>query len=356
MQCQNNASPHGFPQKDMKNLYAVVPDFPQIVGIETTAHCNASCVFCPLHGSKSDMVLPKGVMSMRIFDKIVRELSAHRDGIDVIFLNVRGEPLLDPNFDSRLGMIKGYGLNDKISMQTNGQFLDMHKAQVILDNKIGQIVLGFDAASKGVYERHRINCDYETVLNNMRNFLELRDKAKSNVHVSIKYVYTHENQHEIKTAYKMWTKILMSRLDNFMISPSENWANSRIDSNGYAIKTTHNSNKDRVPCPLLVNSINVLYDGKVPACCWDYNLDISNGGMGDANDHQLSEIWDGKAFQNLRYKHANLDFEDLTRCAQCSQILKYDDSALSGHGKVIPIGGVFGYLRKIRKFAERFYE
>ena len=212
----------------MKPSYADAPDFPQIVGIETTAHCNASCVFCPLHGSKSDMVLPKGLMSMRVFEKIVRELSAHRDRIDVIFLNVRGEPLLDPNFNSRLCMLKEYGLNDKISIQTNGQFLDKHKAEVILDNEIGQIVLGFDAASKRVYERHRINCDYETVLNNMRIFVELRNKAGSNVRVSIKYVYTHENQHEIRTAYKMWTKVLASRLDNFMLSPSGNWANSRI--------------------------------------------------------------------------------------------------------------------------------
>lgn len=354
MQCHNTESLPGFQQKDMKNSYAILPDFPKIVGIETTAHCNASCVFCPLHGSKSDMVLPKGVMSMRLFEKIVRELSAQRDRIDVIFLNVRGEPLLDPKFDSRLAMIKGYGLNDKISMQTNGQFLDRHKAEVVLNNKIGQIVLGFDAATKEVYEQHRINCNYETVLNNMYNFLELRQKVKSKVRVSIKYVCTHKNKHEIKTAYKMWSKMLISRLDSFMISPSENWANSKIDSNGYAIKTTHNSNKDRVPCPLLANSINVLYDGKVPACCWDYNLDISNGGMGDANDHQLAEIWFGKAFQNLRFKHANLDFTGLPRCAQCSQILEYDDSGLSGHGKTIPIGIAARYLLWIKKLIGKF--
>ena len=82
----------------MKPSYADAPDFPQIVGIETTAHCDASCVFCPLHGSKSDMVLPKGLMSMRVFEKIVRELSAHRDRIDVIFLNVRGRTPIGPEF------------------------------------------------------------------------------------------------------------------------------------------------------------------------------------------------------------------------------------------------------------------
>ena len=115
------------------------------------------------------------------------------------------------------------------------------------------------------------------------------------------------------------------------------------------MKTTRNSNKDKVPCPLLLNSINILYDGKVPACCWDYNADISPGGMGDANDQRLSEIWYGKAFRNLRYKHANLDFEALERCAKCSQILKYDDSALSGHGRVIPIGAAARYLLGIRR-------
>ena len=39
----------------------------------------------------------------------------------------------------------------------------------------------------------------------------------------------------------------------------------------------------------------------------------------------------------------------LERCAKCSQILKYNDSALSGHGRVIPIGAAARYLLGIRR-------
>ncbi|MBW2999235.1 radical SAM protein [Candidatus Woesearchaeota archaeon] len=297
--------------------------FPKKIAIETTTHCNAVCPFCPIHGPESDMTRPKGIMSMELFEKIMRQVHKNQDYIETIYLNVCGEPLIEPEFISRLHVIEEFGIGEKIDIQTNGQFLTEEKAKAILNAKIGCITLGFDGASKEVYEKHRLNCNYELVLENMKGFLELRNQSNSKTKVMIKYVHTPHNKHEIGAARDMWKKMLSPNLDMFVVSPSENWATPRIDKSGFVIKTVANSNKELIPCPMLDEFMNIFYDGKVPACCWDYNLDISNGGMGDTNKQSLAEIWNGAAFKNLRKKHAKLDFENLPRCTKCSQILRY---------------------------------
>jgi len=267
--------------------------FPKIIGIETTAYCNAACPFCPFHGTDSDMTRSKGSMSMKLFKKIIIELKQYQRYIDTIYLNVCGEPLLDPDFVPRLDIIKESGLCDKVNIQTNGQFLTDYHTASILDANIGHLTLGFDGASEEVYKKHRVNCDYDLVIKNMKHFIDQRNRLNANTKVVIKFVETLDNRHETEAAHIMWDEILTPKIDLFTVSSSENWATERIDEGGIVLKTVKNSKRKHKPCPLIFETINIFHDGRVPVCCWDYNLDIV-GDVGDVNKQSLYDIWHGK--------------------------------------------------------------
>ncbi len=307
------------------NKKVKIKKFPSVIGIETTAFCNAVCPFCPLHGKDGDLRRPKGFMTKDLFEKVAVELSAHRNGIDTIFLNVCGEPLLDPDFPSRIETLRRYKLTPKLDIQTNGQFLKESFCRDILNNSVKCITLGFDGASKEIYEDHRRNCDYEKVLSNIDTFLKIRAELNSKVQIIIKYVLTNKNSSEVEQAYQMWAKILSPWLDRFVICPSENWSNSKLNTDPQIRKTTKDKELSYKFCSQLVRSFNIFHDGEVPACCWDYNLIVARGGMGNVNANTIKEIWENEKFKELRMLHLQKDFSKLPHCKICSQIIEFPD-------------------------------
>lgn len=305
-------------ERNYSNYYAKVARFPRQVAIETTAHCNARCPFCPLFGPGAAMTRPRGIMDMVLFEKILAELHHHGEDVQTIFFNVEGEPLVDPLFAERLERVHHHGLGRKVMMQTNAQFLGEKNARAILAADVGQITVGFDGATRETYERHRVNCNYDRVLDNLRTFIRLRNELGGNTRVAIQYVRTPHNAHEVDAAIAMWSTILEPGRDCFFDTTSRNWATTAIDRSGWVIETVDALGEERVPCPMLADSLNVMYDGRVPVCCWDYNVDMVPGGIGDARTHTLEEIWSGAALAAVRRKHAGLDFAELPRCAQCT--------------------------------------
>lgn len=306
------------PAHDHSHYYDQVGSFPTQVGIETTSHCNARCPFCPLFGPNADMTRPRGVMDMSLFEKVLAEIDQHRDAVRAIFFNVEGEPLVDPKFVPRLELVGRYRLGSKINMQTNAQFLGEKNARAILAAEVAQITVGFDGATRETYEQHRVNCSYDRVLGNLRDFLRLRRELNGQTRVAIQYVRTPKNAHEVEAAIDLWSKILEPGFDRFFDTTSRNWATSRIDRSGWVIETLASVDEEVVPCPMLAESLNVMFDGRVPVCCWDYNVDMVAGGIGDARTQSLAEIWHGAALRRVREQHARLDFSALSRCAQCT--------------------------------------
>src|SRR5262249_31374428 len=144
------------------------------------------------------------------------------------------------------------------NLQTNGQFLTEKNALALLEAGGGQIALGFDGATKEVYEIHRVNCTYERVLENTREFVRLRKQLGGRTRVAIQYVRTHHNSHEVEQAHRMWNAILEPGRDLFFNTTSRNWATTRIDRGGFVIETLGSSSTDYVPCPMLNETMSVL--------------------------------------------------------------------------------------------------
>lgn len=296
--------------------------YPASVGIETINTCNARCIFCPLFQGDHKMdrsVRPAKIMDMGLYARIVGEIAGWPEKPSQIFLNMDGEPLSDPHFCDRVKVIASAGLAPVVSLQTNGQLMDEAKAQAILEAGLSSIVFGFDGATKQTYESHRVRCNYETVLANIRMFAALRDRMKAKTRITVKYVRTKRNVGEVQAAYDIFTAFLDPALDVYQDIPAIDWSNAPTsgDESIYYIQRLKADIKP-VGCEMAQTQIIILSDGMVSACCFDYNLDVSSGGLGNVATDGLLPVWNGAKRKAFCAALETLDVDKMPpKCRTC---------------------------------------
>ena len=87
----------------LDELTAANPVFPSHLDIETTAECNLKCPMCP---RTTMMTRPTGHMSMELFRRVIDEAGKHE--LELVWLHLFGEPLLNPKFVDYIRYAKRY--------------------------------------------------------------------------------------------------------------------------------------------------------------------------------------------------------------------------------------------------------
>jgi hypothetical protein len=273
--------------------------FPFTVSLETVNYCNSACIFCPLFtgNDRIDRKLrPAMTMDQDLFRKLIEEIAIW-DVKPSIFLNMDGEPLLDKHFKERLRVLQKADLSQYVNLQTNAEYLTPETSAAILKAGLSSITIGFDGASKEVYESHRVGCHYDIVLGNIIQFVRIRASLRKSTALAIKFVRTKQNAHEVADAYKLFAGILNPWIDLFYDTISENWGNPALENIVFAETKT-----DMLPkyCGYPDNNLVILADGSVSACCFDYNLSIVGGPIGSVRRQRILDVWRGTSFENLR--------------------------------------------------------
>jgi MoaA/NifB/PqqE/SkfB family radical SAM enzyme len=260
---------------------------------------------------------PAKIMDTALFTRIADQIAAREIEPTQIFLNMNGEPLQDPKFLERLAILKERDLAKIVELQTNGQFLDADKARAIATAPVLRVVLGFDGATKETYERHRVRCDYDRVLHNIREFVRIRDECDSPTIVAIQYVRTYDNAAEVGAAYRMFSEFLRPGRDVFQDNISKDWGDEQ-DETGLIMMGKLRTKAMGHGCALFESQLIVCSDGKVAACCWDYNLSVSDGGFADMNRERLIDAWRGQRRASLGARLASPRSEDRPKkCRTC---------------------------------------
>jgi MoaA/NifB/PqqE/SkfB family radical SAM enzyme len=272
-------------------------EYPPTVIMDTTNVCNARCPFCPLFQGSAQFdrkIRPATVMPLDLYERLISEIASWPTRPYSLVHSANGEILQDPKARSRFDIIQHYGLPDITTLLTNAQYLDEQTANSILENEIGQLTIGFDGASKVIYEAHRVRCSYERVLTNIRNFAALRDKRGSKTKIWIKYVRTPRNEHEVASAFHLFQGFLDPKLDRFQDALSVDWSDELSTDPGLYYRHKVKDRPRRNSCTYFDTVLEIDADGIVAACCWDYNLTVSDGGLGSASEIPLLDIWRGQ--------------------------------------------------------------
>src|SRR3972149_4129304 len=141
-----------------------LPYGPLRLWVEPTSFCNLKCPMCTSKDVPEEKI---GYMDWDLYKKIIDEA---KDFVYDIDLFMGGESLFHKRLPEMIAYAKANGIRTRLS--TNATVLTKDKREALLDAGLDFIIFSFDGYEKEVYEKIRVNANFEKTLRNIREFLE----------------------------------------------------------------------------------------------------------------------------------------------------------------------------------------
>lgn len=302
-----------YPQKK------TLADFPLHLDVESTNACNLRCVMC----TRNFMTEKIGHIEWGIFKKVIDEALNYK--LPSLKLNFRGEPLLHPDLPKMVKHAKDKGILE-VQFNTNGLILTEKKSEELVKAGLDRIIFSVDGATKETYERIRTGSNFDTVVSNIKRFVEIRNgMGLKRPSVRVQMVKMEENKHEVEQFIKMWASIANRVAVTICREPY-------IKGEASVKKLEH------FPCHQIWQRMVVWWTGEVFMCCGDWHGEYP---LGDVRKDSLRDLWHSGEYNVVRKLHTSLKLEELPICARCvvntsqfdeeldQQLKKYQLSATS---------------------------
>ena len=196
--------------------------------LEITTKCNASCPQCPrnINGGKVNPHMPITDLSLDILKKtFTKEILDNTQ--QIFFCGSYGDPSVHPQFLEILKWFRSMRKDLWLYIHTNGakRQKGFWAEIAIIMNGYGQIDFGIDGL-EDTNHLYRQGIQFNTVMNNAREFIDAGGRAKWNF-----LVFKH-NEHQIEKAKKMskqygFHEILFRKTGRFFdqrtLTPMEKW-------------------------------------------------------------------------------------------------------------------------------------
>jgi hypothetical protein len=281
--------------EDLMDLLHATP-FPEEIRLENTNACNARCVICP----REKQTRRIGIIAPEMVEQIVDEAKGRT--ISKFTVQGFGEPLIDGNFCRHLRCIKRE-LNCPTFSVSNASRITRELADELVRCGLDKIKISFYGINRREYESIHRRLSYDGAVQGVMNLVEAKRAAGSRMVIRLQYIG------------RLW------RFAPFMFQ----WAGKAAV--GYS--TLHNYGGARAyqkprrnfgRCPILSEPIlQVLWDGRVAACCYDFDGTMI---LGDLRRQTIAEIWNGEPYRRLRRAHAAEDFSQWPLCEHCDRRLR----------------------------------
>jgi len=264
------------------------PRLPEIVQIETTNICNATCVFCP----RDAMMRRQGIMDDSLFRKVVDECAAL--GVRHVRLHNFGEPFVDRRLAEKIAYTKERGIAE-VGVISNGSLMSDEIARSIVRAGLDAINISIDASGKAVFEQTRIGLKYDRVIANIERLVRVRSELGSRRPRLILSFVRQSNSDEERAFIERWRQVA----DKIHVTDLHNWAG-----------TLHHAAAGGIPCYRQWLTFTVLWDGRVALCCADFDGKVI---LGDMKTSSIADIWNGDAYRRVRREHLKDGGPDICR-------------------------------------------
>lgn len=261
------------------------------INIELTNLCNLSCKMCYRNRMKN---IETGVMSFENFITIVNKISSQLTNLNVVYLHWRGEPTLVDYLIEAIIYIK-QEMPVKLVLFTNGTKLDQIGKE-LLDTSIDKVFISMDASRNELLEKIRIGINAESLFENIRNFVQLRDSGNYKTEINISSVVLEENIFEVFNIKKLWE----DTVDNIIFK--------RDTTNVVQEK------KKGLTCSWPITNLVVGWNGNVFPCCSDVEEKYE---LGNIIADELEVIIKGKKYLTFMKNMRNINNEPLI-CTGCN--------------------------------------
>ncbi|MBU0468077.1 MAG: radical SAM protein, partial [Candidatus Omnitrophica bacterium] len=276
--------------------------FPLMIVVEITNVCNLECIHCPYSFISKDKNYRPRHMEMETYKKIADEVSEHPGSIFRLLCD--GEPFCHPNFIDMLKYAKSKNISP-INFITNGLLLDNAMARSILDSKVEVVEISLDAINKDTYDKIRKGSNFDTVMNNVHEFIKLRDSIGSKTKIFVSIIQQPESENEYDSFVDYWTP----KVDKVISRPLTS-IGGLVNIPRKNVPTSDN----RWPCPQLWRRLFINVDGSAEFCVEDWDNKTI---VGNIIDSSITEIWQGKEYTDLRELHLAGNFDAIPYCFKC---------------------------------------
>ncbi len=276
-------------------------DFPPYLQIEPSSICNYRCVFCyqtdNFFNKKSQGHM--GKMNYEMFKNIVDQAEGN---VQFLSLASRGEPLLCPDIDKMLDYTRDKFYNLKIN--TNAYNLNEKLAHTILKSGVKTLVFSVDAADKKLYEKLRVHGKFEKVYDNIKRFIEIKNKHYSNSKIitRVSGVKVSDDQ-KLDEMTNLWSGLV----DQIAFVNFIPWVDTYNDE----------INNIKAPCSDLWRRMFVWWNGETNPCDYDYKSELK---LDNILENNIKEVWNSEKYNELRFAHINKNRKKIFPCDRCKTV------------------------------------
>lgn len=290
---------------------------PLFLHIEPTGLCNLSCVMCPRGES---MKRQMGHMPYDLFQRVCREV----DPVFIAFVGF-GEPLLHPDI---VDMVRSCVKDGRVTrISTNAMLLNENLSRDLIQEGLHQIWFSIDSPHKENLEKIRVGADFDRIVNNIKEFMRIRDEEKSSIAVTLNFTLIEDNVGEIADMVRFAhdqlrvkptfargygydiqtqqdrtiknTPEVVFSLEKAIVAAEEYELKDVVMNLQTILFDIQHPLDGKGPCYFPYYVTAVSWDGKITPCClfYDYQMDIGN-----VQDGPFETRWNGEAYQEFRTK------------------------------------------------------
>ena len=252
----------------------------------------------------------RGLMKLNLYKLVIDDISDYAYDINI---HHRGESLIHPDLFEMIKYAKQKGL--LIKLHTNATLLTEEKSYELLKSGLDLLSFSFEGYNKEIYEKIRVNANFDKTLNNIIRFLQIKKLMRKTKPYTIIEILKIPGLGEVEPAVEKLKERLRSLpLDEFCVKPTHNWAGNISFG-----EDKNNISKINRPCTFPWYSLTILWDGTVVPCPQDFFGEIQ---LGNINDSSLSEIWNNNRMVYLREKMIAGEYDVLKPCNSCDRLFR----------------------------------
>lgn len=296
-----------------------VTRFPTNLDIELTNTCNLRCVMCP-HGFPSpEFKESLGFMDLGLAKRLIGE--GVKKGVSAIKLNWRGEPLMHKGIVEIIEYAKACGVLE-VAINTNGLLLNGNLREGLVTSGLDFVSFSVDGVKRETYEAIRRGGDFERLVNNIEEFVNLRNKMRlKNPKVRVQMVKMDLNLTEVDDFIKKWNPIVDSI--TFQDYTGRGDRANRLKDEARAI--------GRRPCPQIWQRIVVTWDGRVIMCCRDWDSRNVLGMIDYEKGRDVEYFWHSEELSRIRQLHIERRLDEIAACKECTYKESFDWRTTNEH-------------------------
>lgn len=304
------------------NNVAMIPTFPQEIMLTTTFNCNLRCRMC-FQGHYDKREMP-----WEMVEKL-RDALYFADSLQII----GGEPMIYRHFKELVALASQ--TSTKVRITTNGTLLNTDMNRFLVDNRVADLRISVDAGTPKTY-KHIRGGNFLKLLNSVRELSRFKQLAGTNWPlIEFNVVAQKSNVGELTKLIALADSLGVYQVNvHYMTCHTEDWLpeslyfhqdysdecllkaseaasavgmriNLPVPFRGPVVEQTRTPTR----CDDPWRAFLVNMDGECNVCCGGSEM------MGNLNDSEFMEIWNGARLQKLRSTVNSPDKPDY--CRKC---------------------------------------